>query len=143
MPVIKPCVFWKDLGLLVRIISIKQSLSDTKQVGSITKFFKLKTSNRSDGWFEVSLLGFSISILRIITGKKHPKIKVQRFRKVRIWTFRWLLHQITSLYEVLKLKQNSQKNNVVTFKTLFFVIGSSCIPYPNIGFCMEMLHFQS
>ena len=48
MPVTKPCVLWKDLGLLVRMISIKDPLSDMKQVGSLTRFFKLKTSNRSD-----------------------------------------------------------------------------------------------
>ena len=47
MPVIKPWVLWKDLGLLVRIISIKDPLSDLKQVGYLTRFLKLKTSNRS------------------------------------------------------------------------------------------------
>ena len=35
---------------------------------------------------------------------KHPKIKLQRFRKIRIWTFGSLLHQIDSFQEVLKLK---------------------------------------
>ena len=30
------------------------------------------------------------------------------------------------LHEVLKLKQNFRKNKVVTYKTLFFVIGSFC-----------------
>ena len=25
--------------------------------------------------------------LRILTGKKHPKIKLQRLRKIRKWTF--------------------------------------------------------
>ena len=34
--------------------------------------------------------------------KKHPHIKLQRFREVRIWTVGWLVHQINSLYEVLK-----------------------------------------
>ena len=24
--------------------------------------------------------------------KKHPQIKLQRFREVRIWTFGWLVH---------------------------------------------------
>ena len=64
MPVIKLCVLWKDLGLLVRIISIKNPLSDMKQVGSLIRFVKLKTSTRSDKWFEVLLLGSSKSILR-------------------------------------------------------------------------------
>ena len=48
MHVTKPWVLWKDLGLLVRIISIEDPLSDLKQVGSLTRFFKLKTSNRSE-----------------------------------------------------------------------------------------------
>ena len=34
--------------------------------------------------------------LRIVTGKKHPKIKLQRWRKIRIWTFGLLVHQINS-----------------------------------------------
>ena len=34
--------------------------------------------------------------LRILTGKKHPKIKLQRLRKIRIWTFGSLLYQINS-----------------------------------------------
>ena len=32
--------------------------------------------------------------LRILTGKKHPKIKLQRLRKIRLWTFGSLVHQI-------------------------------------------------
>ena len=47
-------------------------------------------------------------------GKKHPYIKLQCFRKVWIWTFGWLVHQINSIYEVLKLNQNFQKRKVVT-----------------------------
>ena len=42
MPVTKPCFLWKDLGFLVIIISIKDPLSDMKQVNSLTRFFKLK-----------------------------------------------------------------------------------------------------
>ena len=34
--------------------------------------------------------------LRILTGKEHPKIKLQRVRKIRIWTFGSLVHQIKS-----------------------------------------------
>ena len=30
----------------------------------------------------------------ILTGKKHAKIKNQRLRKIRTWTFRSLVHQI-------------------------------------------------
>lgn len=46
MPVTKPCVLWEDLSLLVRIVSIKDLLSDIKQVGYLARFFKLKTPNR-------------------------------------------------------------------------------------------------
>ena len=48
--------------------------------------------------------------LRILTGKKHRQIKLQRLHKVRIWTFGTLIYEINYLYEVLKLKQNFQKN---------------------------------
>ena len=69
--------------------------------------------------------------------KKHPKVKLQRSRKVWIWTFGWLLHQMNSIYEVPKLKQNFRKKKVVTDKTPFFVIGQFCTPHSicfNIGF---------
>ena len=48
-------------------------------------------------------------ILRIFTGKKHPKIKLQRLREIRIWTFGLLVHQINPFQEVLKLEQIFQK----------------------------------
>ena len=63
MPVTKPCVLLKDPGLLARIISIKDPLSDMKQVGSLTRFFKLNASNRFEV-IEVSLLASSKSLLR-------------------------------------------------------------------------------
>ena len=47
--------------------------------------------------------------LRILTGKKHPKIKLQRLRKIRLLTFGSLVHQINSLQEVLKLGEIFQK----------------------------------
>ena len=50
------------------------------------------------------------SLLRILTGKKHPKIKLQRSRKIRVWTFGSLLHHINSFYDILKLKQIFQKS---------------------------------
>ena len=59
--------------------------------------------------------------LRILTWKKHLKIKLQYLRKVRIWTFESLLHQINSFEEALKLKQIFQKNKAVTGKTPIFV----------------------
>ena len=47
--------------------------------------------------------------LRILTGKKHPKIKLQRLGKIRIWTGGLLVHQINSFYKILKLEQISNK----------------------------------
>ena len=74
--------------------------------------------------------------LAILTGKNHPKIKLQRLRKIRIWTFGSLVHQINSL-EVLKLEQIFQKNKVVAGRTPLFVIGPFCSRHSsclNIGF---------
>ena len=77
------------------------------------------------------------SSLRILTRKKHPKIKLQRLRKIRIWSFGSLVHQINFFKEVLKLKQIFQKHKVVTGKTPLFVIGQFCSRHSiclNIGF---------
>ena len=41
--------------------------------------------------------------------KKHPKIKLQQLRKIRILAFGSLVHQINSFQEVLKLGQIFQK----------------------------------
>ena len=48
--------------------------------------------------------------LRILKGKEYPKIKLQPLRKIRILTFRSLVHQINSFQEVLVLEQIFQKN---------------------------------
>ena len=75
--------------------------------------------------------------LRILTGKKHCQIKLQLLQKVQIWAFGFLVQQINSLWEVLKLKQNFRKNKVVTGKHsvlclgLFYRHHSICL---NIGF---------
>ena len=34
--------------------------------------------------------------LMILTGKKHPNMKLQLLRKIRLWTFGSLVHQIKS-----------------------------------------------
>ena len=77
------------------------------------------------------------SILWIRAGKKHLQIKLQRFQNVLIWSFGWLIHQISSLYEALKLKQKFRNNQVVTGKSPFFGTGPFHTPYLiclNIGF---------
>ena len=81
----------------------------------------------------------------ILTGKKHPKIKLQRWRKIRILTFGSLVHQINSFQEVLKLEQIFQKNKVVTGKTPLFVIGPFCSRHSiclNIGFWQSSFEWK-
>ena len=69
--------------------------------------------------------------------EKYRQIKFERLRKVRIWAFGSLVHQINPLEEVLKLKQNFPKNKVANGKTPFFVIDPFCTHHficLNIGF---------
>ena len=68
-------------------------------------------------------------MLRILTGKNRPKIKLQCLRKIRTWTFGSLVHQVNSFQEVLELKQIFQRNRAVTDKTPLFVIGQFCSRY--------------
>ena len=85
------------------------------------------------------------SHLRILTGEKHPKIKLKRLRKIWILTFGSLVHQINSFQEVLKLEQIFQKNKVVTGKTLLFVIGPFCSRHSiclNIGFWQSSFEWK-
>ena len=56
-------------------------------------------------------MNFNKDFLRILTGKKQPKIKLQRLRKIRILTFWSLVHQSNSFQEVSKLEQILQKKN--------------------------------
>ena len=58
-------------------------------------------------------------MLRILTGKKHPQIKLQSFQKVWIWRLGWLVNQINFLYKVLKVKQNFRKNKKL--RSLWYV----------------------
>ena len=105
--------------------------------------------------FLLTMHNIWIFLLRILTGKKHHQMKLWFFRKVWMWTFGWLVYQINSLNEILKLKQNSQKNKVDTGKTSFSVISPFFTPHsysfftPHSNhwllpdqFCMEMLPFQ-
>ena len=78
-----------------------------------------------------------ITYLRILTGKKARQIKLRRSQKVVIWAFGSLVHQINSLQKAHNLKQDFQKNKVVTGKTPFYVIGPFCNHHSiclNIGF---------
>ena len=51
------------------------------------------------------------NIFRILAGKRHPKIKLHRIRKIRISTFGSLVRQIMSFSEVLKLEAIFEKIN--------------------------------
>ena len=71
--------------------------------------------------------------LRIITGKKNPQINLQcesekyEYGHLGSWCIK----------STFKVKQNFQKNKVVTGKTLFFVIVPFCTSHSiclNIGF---------
>ena len=63
--------------------------------------------------------------LRILVGKKHPKIKLQRLRKIPIWTFGSVVYQINFLRSSKTGTENKvvTKNKVVTGKTALFVMG--------------------
>ena len=70
-------------------------------------------------------------------GKRTFKKKLQCLQKVWIRAFGLFVHQIISLYEVFELQQNFRRNEAVTCKTPFFVIGLFCPPHSiclNIGF---------
>ena len=56
---------------------------------------RLKLNSLPTSTFEQKgyIIKLTTTELRILTGKKHPKIKLQHFRKIRIWTFRSLVRQ--------------------------------------------------
>ena len=58
--------------------------------------------------------------------EKAPSNKTPALTKSKDMSIWVVLHQINSLHEGLHLKQNIQKNKVVTDKTLFFAIGPFC-----------------
>ena len=61
------------------------------------------------------------ALLWILTGKKHLKIKLQRLRKIWIWTFGSLV-----VLKGSKTGTNFPKNKVVTGQTPLLVIGPFC-----------------
>ena len=77
-------------------------------------------------------------------------MRLLRFRKVWIWTFGWLVHQINSLYKALKLKQNYGKNKVVAgrnsvlhfvlpFRFLLTLASDRAVLYGNVTFPILVL----
>ena len=97
-------------------------------------------------WLLLEILNLDcLLVLRILTGKKHPKIKLQRSQKIWIWTLGSLVHQINSFQEVLKQEKIFQKNKVVTGKTPLFVIGLFCSCHSiclNIGFWQSSFEWK-
>ena len=87
----------------VKIGMFQSSMMTKKPNSRCAKVVKRKTTsfNFSVASFILFMMTKSISrndilLLRILTGKKHPKIKPQGLRKMRIWTFGSLVHQISS-----------------------------------------------
>ena len=52
-----------------------------------------------------------------------------------IWTIGLLVHQVNTLKEVLKMKQNFEKNEAVTGKISFFEVGSF---YSHHSICLNI-----
>ena len=84
-------------------------------------------------YYTILFIAFEfIFILKDTHREKAPYI-----RKILIWTFGSLVHQINSFEEVLKLEQIFQKIKVVTGKTPLFVSGPFCSRHSiclNIGY---------
>ena len=112
-------------------IFLTQSKLVSKNINEdeILKIIRALNSHNAHGYGDISIGMIVIRdklLSRILTGKKHTKIKLQHLRKIQIWTFGSLVHQINSFQEVLKLKQIFKKNKAVTGKTPLFVIGPFC-----------------
>ena len=109
------------------LINLKKSLKNICEVKLQALCYKPATlsqnelHHRKKGCFQ-SLFKCT---LRILKGKKHPKIECWRLQKIQIWTFVSLVHQINT-QEVLTLKEIFQKIKAVTGKTLIFMIGPFC-----------------
>ena len=72
----------------------KKIVSIWKFKNTLIEFIKTK-GNSIFGVSDIYCIKL-LTRLGILTGKKHPKIKLQRLRKKRIWTFWSLIHQINS-----------------------------------------------
>ena len=123
-------VFWTQFDAKV--------LEDQYDVGGA--FNKNKTSKLHNSEILKFKKQNKRSKLRILTWKKHPKIKLLRLQKIRIWTLGSFVHQINSFYELLKLKQLFKKNKVVTGKSPLFVIGPFCSRH---SICLNICFWQS
>ena len=69
---------------------------DTGRKLNVHKTFRGRSRHLLNVLCTFNLRPVSTGLLRILTGKKHTKIKPQRLRKIRIWKFVSLVHRINS-----------------------------------------------
>ena len=75
--------------LLITLVSLKRNkecLWFHMSSGDCSSIFIINSKSKALVLIVVYLLG-------MLTWKKHPQIKLQRLRKLWIWTFGWLVHQ--------------------------------------------------
>ena len=80
-------------------------------------YMRASTYSKWNLFYNSIILYFFSCNLHMETNREKALIKLQRLKKVQIWAFRSLVHQ---------LKQNFQNNKVVTGETPFFVISPFC-----------------
>ena len=85
--------------MAIKLFKVKNGLSN-QIMSELIDLRNIEYNLRSQIVFSfgaVYTINYGLQSLRILTGKKHPKIKFQRLRKIRIWTFGSLVHQINFL----------------------------------------------
>ena len=105
----RDCIDWIFLRFIFMTIAVSDlcPLEFYKNLRCILVYFNFWVSSHADNHFCKSIYLFQILYsmksaflvkytLRILTGKKHSKIKFQRLWKIRIWTFGSFVHQINS-----------------------------------------------
>ena len=79
---------------LITVSVLKSVIKCFSQHWGMSYFFILKVVGA--GGHLIDEYFFLMSPSKILTVKNHPKMKLQRLRKIRIWAFGSLLHQINS-----------------------------------------------
>ena len=79
---------------LITVSVLKSVIKCFSQHWGMSYFFILKVLGA--GGHLIDEYFFLMSPSKILTVKNHPKMKLQRLRKIRIWAFGSLLHQINS-----------------------------------------------
>ena len=90
----KPCFSNKvTVKTTIKLVKNNEMIADKIEIGklfneyfvNIVKKLRLFTKEQSAVYTEITF-----------TGKEHPQMKLQLFRKIWIWEFGWLAHQIKS-----------------------------------------------